>query len=131
MFRIPTVNLVEIQGDNGAPAYNYLFTYKCPAMGGVLGAMHGLDNPFLFGALTPEFTGKDEELESTALKMQDSAIAFMKSGDPSCKSVGKWPVYGKKRMTMIWDRKSRIESAPYETERAAWDKYEYSSKRPI
>jgi para-nitrobenzyl esterase len=130
MFRIPTIRLLELQQANGAPAYNYLFTYKCPAMGGVLGAMHGLDNPFLFGALVPEFTGKDEELENTSVKMQDSAIAFMRTGDPSCESAGQWPVYGKKRMTMLFDRKSRVESAPYETERAAWDNYEFTNNIP-
>ncbi len=122
MMRMPTIRLVEAQRDNGALAYNYLFTYKCPAMGGKLGAMHGLDNPFLFGALDPEFTGKDAELEALAIKIQDSSIAFMKTGDPSCKSAGNWPVYGKGRMTMIWDRRSRVEAAPYEIERAAWDK---------
>jgi para-nitrobenzyl esterase len=121
MERIPTVRLVELQRDNGAPAFNYLFTHKCPAMGGALGAMHGLDNPFLFGALTAEFTGKDDELENLAVKIQDSTIAFMRTGDPSCQSAGKWPVYGQKRITMIFDRKTRYEAAPYEAERAAWD----------
>jgi para-nitrobenzyl esterase len=131
MFRIPTIRLVEAQRDNGAPAYNYLFTHRSPAMGGALGAMHGLDNPFLFGALDPAFTGKDAELEDLALKMQDSAIAFVRTGDPSCKSAGKWPVYGKDRMTMLWDRKPRVEAAPYEMERAAWDKFDYLFNPPI
>ena len=130
-FRIPTIRMVEAQRDNGTPAYNYLFVHKCPAMGGVMGAMHGLDNPFLFGALVPEFTGKDEELERTATQIQDTAIAFMKTGDPSCKSVGKWPVYGKDRMTMVWDRKSHLEAAPYEQERAVWDKYDFSYSKPL
>jgi carboxylesterase type B len=87
--------------------------------------MHGLDNPFLFGALTPEFTGKDDELEALAVRMQDSAIAFMHTGDPSCKSNGKWPVYGKNRMTMVFDRQTHCVAAPYEAERAAWDGFEY------
>ncbi len=131
MFRIPTVRMLEMQRDNGAPAYNYLFTYKCPAMGGIFGAMHGLDNPFLFGALVPEFTGKDAELENLALKIQDSTIAFMRTGDPTCQSAGKWPVYGRDRMTMIFDRQTRVEAAPYEAERKAWDKYSYLYNTPI
>ena len=104
MFRIPTIRLVEAQRDNGVPAYNYYFTYKSPAMGGMLGAMHGLDNPFLFGALDADFTGAGPEQEDLALKIQDSCIAFVRTGDPSCKSIGKWPVYGKDRMTMILDK---------------------------
>jgi para-nitrobenzyl esterase len=124
MFRIPTIRLVAAQRDNGAPAYNYLFTYKSPAMGGAMGAIHGIDNPFLFGALDKDFTGIDQELEDLALKVQESAIAFMKTGDPSSKSGGKWPVYGKERMTMVFDRKSGVVAAPYEAERTAWDKFD-------
>jgi para-nitrobenzyl esterase len=131
MFRIPTIRLVETQRDHGAPAYHYLFTYESPAMGGVLGAMHGLDNPFLFGCLDEEFTGMDSELEKLVFKMQDSCAAFVRTGDPSCDSVGKWPVYGKDRMTMLFDRDSRVESAPYEAERAVWDKFDYLYSTPL
>ena len=82
MWRIPTVRLVETQRDNGLPAYNFLFTYKSPVMGGALGAMHGLDNPFLFDCLDPEFSGTGPELESLAVKIQDSSIAFIQTGPP-------------------------------------------------
>lgn len=121
MFRIPTIRLVEAQRDNGVPSYNYYFTYKSPAMGGILGAMHGLDNPFMFGQLDANFTGVGPEAESLALKIQDSCIAFVRTGDPSCSSIGKWPVYGKNRMTMILDKNTRVEAAPYEAERKVWD----------
>ncbi|MGD1119149.1 MAG: carboxylesterase/lipase family protein [Dehalococcoidales bacterium] len=131
MFRMPTVRLVEAQRDNGAPAFNYLCTYKSPFMDGVLGAMHGLDNPFLFGMLDAQFTGNSTEHEALALKMQDSCIAFVRTGDPSCKSVGVWPAYGKTRMTMVWDLKSGIQAAPYEKERAAWDNIELVYTPPL
>jgi para-nitrobenzyl esterase len=131
LFRIPTVRLVELQRDNGTPAYNYLFTLKSPAMGGVLGAMHGLDNPFLFGCLDKDFSGNGPEEQALALKIQDSTIAFMHTGDPSCKSIGEWPVYGKDRMTMILDKKTRVEAAPYEEERRVWDSIDMVSSRPL
>jgi para-nitrobenzyl esterase len=131
MFRISTIRLIEAQRDNGVPAYNYLFTYKSPAMGGALGAMHGLDSPFLFGNLVPDFTGSGPEVESLAVKIQDSAIAFARTGDPSCESIGEWPVYGKDRMTMILDINTRVEAAPYEDERHAWDGYELLHNRPL
>jgi para-nitrobenzyl esterase len=131
MWRIPTIRLIEAQRDNGAPAYNYLFTLKSPAMGGILGAMHGLDNPFLFGCLDKEFSGNGPEEQSLATKIQDSTIAFMRTGDPSCKSIGKWPVYGKNRLTMILDKNTRVEAAPYEPERAVWDKIELLYTRPM
>jgi para-nitrobenzyl esterase len=131
MFRIPTIRLVEAQHNHGMQAYNYLFTYKSPAMGGTLGAMHGLDNPLLFGCLDADFTGNSPEVENLAIKIQDSCAAFARTGDPSCNSIGKWPVYGKNRMTMILDKNTRVESAPYEAERRAWDKYEYLSTPPL
>ncbi|MDD5338317.1 MAG: carboxylesterase family protein [Dehalococcoidales bacterium] len=131
MFRIPTIRLVEAQRDIGMPSYNYYFTYKSPAMGGILGAMHGLDNPFLFGALDTDFTGDGEGQRDLALKMQDSCIAFVHTGDPSCKTAGEWPVYGKNRQAMIWDINPRVETAPYEPERKVWDAYEYKHTQPL
>jgi para-nitrobenzyl esterase len=131
LFRIPTIRLIEAQRDNGAPAYNYLFTLRSPAMGGVLGAMHGLDNPFLFGCLDKEFSGDGPAEQALATKIQDSTIAFMRTGDPSCKSLGKWPVYGKDRLTMILDKKARVEAAPYEEERRVWDGYDIISSRAV
>ncbi len=131
MFRIPTIRLVEAQRDNGLPAYNYYFTYKSPAMGGILGAMHGLDNPFLFGALDADFTGNGPGQQDLALKMQDSCIAFVHTGDPSCKTAGKWPVYGKDRQTMIWDINPHVAAAPYEAERKAWDAFDFKYTQPL
>lgn len=131
MFRIPTIRLLETQRDLGAPAYNYLFIYKSPSLNGALGAIHGLDNPFLFGNLDDEFTGSDPELEELVIKVQDSCAAFARTGDPSCETAGKWPVYGTDRMTMLFDRNARVEAAPYEMERAAWDNYDYLITPPI
>jgi para-nitrobenzyl esterase len=131
MFRISTIRLVEAQRDNGAPAYNYLFTYRTPAMGGVLGAMHGLDSSFLFGNLDPGYTGSGPEVESLATKIQDSCAAFMHTGNPSCESIGEWPVYGTDRMTMILDIDARVEAAPYEEERRAWDGFDLVNTLPL
>ncbi len=131
MFRIPTLRLLETQRDLSAPVYNYLFVYRSPSLSGALGAIHGLDNPFLFGSLDDEFTGSDPELEDLVIKIQDSCAAFARTGDPSCETAGQWPVYDTDRMTMLFDRNSRVEAAPYETERAAWDNYDYLMSPPI
>lgn len=125
IFRIPTIRLVEAQRDTGARTYNYLFTYRSPARGGVLGAMHGLDNHFMFGELDKEFTGNDPEQQSLAEKIQDSCISFVHNRNPSCNSTGEWVEYGQERMTMIFDKDSRIVPAPFDEERRAWDKYEF------
>jgi para-nitrobenzyl esterase len=63
--------------------------------------------------------------------MQDSAIAFVRTGDPSCATIGKWPVYGKDRMTMIFDKNTRIEAALFETERKVWDSINLKNTPPL
>ncbi len=123
-FRIPTLRLVEAQRDQGVPVFNYLFTYPSPAMGGIMGATHGLDNPLLFGVLNPDFTGDTPEIRQLSFKIQDSCTAFARTGDPSCALLGRWPAYGTDRQTMILDLKTRVETAPYEVERKAWEKWD-------
>ena len=118
MFRIPGLVLTEAQ----QAAYNYLFTWKSPAMGGTLGACHGLEIGFVFGEYDDTFCGSGPEADKLAKCIQDAWLAFAHTGDPSCESIGKWPVYGNKRMTMILDKKCHVEMAPYEEERQAWDK---------
>ena len=131
LFRIATIRLVEAQRDLGAPAYNYYFTHKSPAMGGVLGAMHGMDNTLLFANPDPNMTGSGPAVERLAVKIQDSCVAFARTGDPSCESIGKWPVYGKERMTMILDLDTRVEAAPYEEERRVWDDVDTTYTKPL
>jgi len=122
MFRMPGLVLTEAQQANKQAAYNYLFTWKSPAMGGALGACHGLEIGFVFGNYDDMFCGSGPEADKLAECIQDARLAFARTGDPSCESIGKWPVYGSKRMTMIRDKKCHVEMAPYEEERLAWDK---------
>ena len=122
MCRMPDLALIEAQQANQQAAYNYLFTWQSPAMGGVFGACHGLEIGFVFGTCDEMFCGTGPEADKLAKCMQDAWLAFAHTGDPSCESIGEWPVYGSKRMTMILDKDCRVESAPYEEERQAWDK---------
>jgi para-nitrobenzyl esterase len=121
MFRMPALELVEAQHANKQKVYNYLFTWKSPVMGGALGACHGLEIGFVFGKYDDTFCGSGPAADKLAKRMQDAWLAFARTGDPSCESIGKWPVYGKRRLTMIMDKKCRVEAAPYEEERKAWD----------
>jgi para-nitrobenzyl esterase len=122
MFRIPALELVEAQGANGQKVYHYLFTWKSPAMGGVLGACHALEIGFVFGNNNDMFCGTGPDADNLANCIQDAWLAFARTGDPSSECIGKWPVYGDERMTMILDKKCHIEAAPYEEERLAWEK---------
>lgn len=121
MFRMPTIQLVEAQRDNGQPSYNYIFTYESPIEGGIYGACHGLDRRFVFGTYDDPACGSGPAIERLSQNIQDAWLAFARRGDPSTDSLGKWPPYGKDRMTMLLDKDSRVAAAPFEDERRAWD----------
>lgn len=131
MFRMPTIQLVEAQRDNGQPAYNFIFTYESPLDGGMWGACHGLDRRFIFGTYDHPVCGSGPAVERLSRRIQDAWLAFARTGDPSCESIGKWPVYGKNRMTMLLDRECRVVAAPYEDERRAWEAFDMRFTPPI
>lgn len=121
VFRIPAIRLAEAQRQHNQPAYNYLFTWRSPLFGGVLGACHALELGFLFGTYEENFSGKGPAADALARNMQDAWLAFARNGDPSCASLGKWPPYGERRETMILGEECQVEEAPYDEERRAWD----------
>ncbi len=120
MFRMPCIQFVEAQRSNNQSTYNYLFTWESPALGGVLGACHGLDIGFVFGTCDPSFHGSGPEVERLSINMQDAWIAFARTGNPSCESTGQWLPYGDNRLTMILGKDCHLEEAPYDEERYAW-----------
>jgi para-nitrobenzyl esterase len=121
MFRVPAIRVVEAQCQNHQSAYNYLFTWKSPVMGGILGACHVLEIGFVFGNHDDQFCGAGPLADKLATQMQDAWLSFARTGDPSCESLGTWPQYGENRKTMILGEESHIEEAPYEEERHIWD----------
>lgn len=127
MFRMPSLAMVESQQRYGVPVYNYLFTWKSPALGGALGACHALELGFVFGTYDDLFCGKGAEADELSRNIQDGWIAFARNGNPSCEALGPWPQYDEARPAMILDRKCSVEHAPYDDERRAWGKTAFSS----
>jgi para-nitrobenzyl esterase len=121
MFRVPLIKVAEAQIENKQKAFNFLFTWQSPLGGGVYGACHALDAPFVFGTHLSEFCGSGPLADRLSASMQDAWIAFARNGDPSCARLGRWPQYGEKRETMILGKNCYIENAPFDEERAAWD----------
>lgn len=119
MFRMPAVELVEAQTRNGQDAYSYLFTWTNPA-GGPLGACHALEIGFVFGNMEPLFCGTGPDADHLSDCIQDAWLSFARTGRPGGKTIGEWPPYGEKRMTMLLDRECRAEAAPYDDVRQLW-----------
>jgi para-nitrobenzyl esterase len=121
MFRIPALQMVEAQQKHNPAVFNYLFAYKSPVFGGILGACHALEMGFVFATHDASFCGAGPEADRLSETMQDAWTSFARTGNPSCTALGDWAVYGDSRMTMILDTECRLEPAPYEDERRAWD----------
>ena len=131
MFRMPALKLVEAQSKNNPPAYNYLFKWKSPILGGALGSCHALELGFVFGNFDDTFCGSGPEAEALSLKMQDAWFEFARTGNPSCERLGRWEPYGDKRTTMLLDKECRLDNAPYEDERAVWGTFQMLFTKPI
>ena len=124
IFRIPALQLADAQHANDSAAYNYLFTWRSPAMGGMLGACHALELGFVFGTIessnSRDFSGSGPAVDALENAIQESWLAFARNGDPANDTIGAWPRYGDRRATMILGEKCAVENAPYEEERQAW-----------
>jgi para-nitrobenzyl esterase len=125
-FRIPATRLAEQHAAHQPATYAYLFTWKSPALGGMLGSCHALEIPFVFGCvddrLVQRFVGDHPAVAGISQRMQDAWLAFARSGDPAHPELGAWPRYdAARRATMVFGEECRVEHAPFEDERAFWD----------
>jgi para-nitrobenzyl esterase len=121
-FRVHGVRMAEAQAAH-APTFVYLFEWGSPAMGGWLGACHGLEIAFAFGTQgrgeLAAFTGSGPEADALAERMMDAWLAFAHTGDPSTPALV-WPTYDPAtRPTMVLGRTARVEEAPRDADRAA------------
>jgi para-nitrobenzyl esterase len=123
-MRLPTARMLELQSRH-APTYAYLFTHRSPSLGGMLGACHALDLPFVFGTQRLDamrtFAGTGEGVDALAERMQDAWLAFAKTGNPSHEGLPAWPRFEPgRRSTMLLGPECRVEDAPGEAERLSW-----------
>lgn len=101
--------LAEAHGD----AHVYEFAWRSPAVGGLLGAAHAVEVPFVFGRLDlPELVGPRgllgpaEPPAAPAAEMRAAWSAFARSGDPG------WPSYARDRTIRRFDAVSETTAAP-------------------
>lgn len=124
VFRLPAQELVEAQQAH-APAFSYLFTHPSTSMGGILGAAHAVEIPFVFDTLDDrgsEFLvgPPDEARRVLARRMADCWAAFALTGDPST-AEDPWPTFDpSRRATKIWDVEPSVVDDPNSGERLAW-----------
>jgi para-nitrobenzyl esterase len=123
-FTVPTARLAQAHAEHQPNTYQYLFDWESPVAR--LGSCHALEMPFVFGTLRNEenrrFAGEGPQAEALSRQMMDAWLAFAKTGNPSCESVGEWPRYdAQQRNTLVFGKRTHVEAAPFEEERALCD----------
>jgi para-nitrobenzyl esterase len=127
-FRTGAFRLLEAQRKQNKDVFSYLYTWKSPAMGGRLGACHAIELGFIFGNLDPVFTGQGPEADTLVRKTQDAWVAFARTGNPSCESLGKWPRFTEKQETMVLGKECAVVNGPCHDELAVWNRLPKSVK---
>lgn len=126
VFRIPAIRLLEAQLPHHPDCWAYLFTMRSTAFGGLLGACHALEIPFVFDTLdrpgVAMFTGAPDGEAELATAMHRAWIAFARTGDPTHDGVRPWPRYDMEhRQTMEFGPSRGVIADPYARERLVWD----------
>jgi para-nitrobenzyl esterase len=116
----------------GAPAWLYMFTWRSPAMDGLLKTPHTAEIPFVFGNLdtAAEFAGAGPELPAVRRRMMALWASFARDGRPTAPDVPEWPTYDTtRRPTMLLGDEARIADDPAGAQRVALSgvpRFEYS-----
>ncbi len=126
VFRIPAIRLAEGQVRQGAPVWMYRFDWESPAFGGILGAAHAVEIPFVWNTLDTElarrFTGDSPTRQPLADLMHATWAAFIRNGNPAISSLPAWPLYDLERhATMIFSDVPHVVDDPQGQERALWE----------
>jgi para-nitrobenzyl esterase len=119
MFRIPAVRLAEARAARGGvPSHMYEFAWQPSSFGGMIGACHAAELPFVFDNLARRTLAKllgEDTPQRIADTMHAAWVSFVAQGDPG------WPAYdAKQRTTMRFDLESGVVEDPRPAERELW-----------
>ena len=120
--RIPGTRLAEAHVNDASRTFMYEFAWPSPVAGGLFGACHGLEIPFVFDTLdegSKQMVGDllgDDPPRELARTMHSDWVSFVSRGEPG------WPEYEPgRRATMRFDNLSEVVDDPRAWERALWE----------
>ena len=121
--RIPGIRLADAH-TNGRPSRTFMYelAWRSPVAGGIFGACHALEIPFVFDTLDEGATQMlgnllgDDPPQELARTMHSAWISFISRGDAG------WPAYDLgRRATMRFDTVSEVVDDPRAWERSLWE----------
>ncbi|MFI9240509.1 carboxylesterase/lipase family protein [Streptomyces sp. NPDC053079] len=124
LFRVPSLHLADAHSAGGGTAHLYELCWPAPALGGALGAAHGLDAQLLFGNYSAPAArllfGEDPppaEALALAEDIRRSWASFAAHGDPG------WPAYRVTdgRLTRLLDAEVSTAPYPHDASRRIWE----------
>jgi para-nitrobenzyl esterase len=123
-FRQHSIRLAHAHGAH-QPVWMYLFGWQTAGMGGILGACHAVEIPFVFGTHADalvDLIGDDPAAGALSERVQDAWLAFAHADDPNGGALPEWPRYEPgRRATMRFDRECIVVDAPMDDERQLWE----------
>ena len=115
-FRAPAWRVIDARDRAGNTTWSYFFTWPTPVFGGILGACHGLDIPFVFDNIhVPNvelFIGQSPAHRHLADTMAGALVHFARTG------AAEWQITEGKRTTLQVDERNEVVIDP---ERALYD----------
>jgi para-nitrobenzyl esterase len=127
-FRIPALRTLDARW-NGARAlsFSYLFSWRSPMLGGVLRACHGLEVPFVFGAVGTRparvFAGVGPEAEMLRDAIMTAWASFVHGDPPTAAGLPMWAQYEpSQRATMLLGADCALIHNPLSERTRAWDR---------
>lgn len=117
-WRIPSVRIADAHAKYSLATWMYEFAWCSPQFGGLLGACHAIEIPFVFDTFGPasEPLLGPRPPHELARRMHAAWVAFAASGDPG------WPRYEvMRRATMRFDTESKVVDDPLASERVLWE----------
>ena len=127
VFRIPASELADAQAAH-ASVRQYRFDWKSTAWGGMLGAAHAIEIPFVFDMVSDHrihvLIGPDAPA-SLATAVHDAWVSFAVEGAPTVAGLGEWPALpapgeGDGRPVMVFDADIAVVDDPLGTTRRYW-----------
>jgi len=110
IFHWPAARLLDAQATHSRETYAYRFDWAPPVMGGRIGACHGIELPFVFGAVLEPWlrpwTLSAPGVRKLAHRVQEAWLSFAKTGHPGHSGLPYWPRYdADKRQAMQLGRR--------------------------
>lgn len=98
-----------------AGAYEYIYAWRTPVLGGRPGTFHSAEIPMVFNnaLYCDHYAGGGSEGIDLARKMSGAWAALAKSGSPQHSEIPEWPPFeAESKKTMIFDNDCKVESNP-------------------